>query len=186
MVRGDVTDAEWALIGPFVPVGGRGPVSGMRRAQFNGVMWRFRTGSPWRDLPERYGPWSTVAGRFRVWTRQQVFERLMDALIAEAAARGQADLALVSVDSTVARAHQDAAGMAVSGEVLDALEAAYTEEKGVPLEQQESFRYRVVPVRPAPVRVPSRAMRRARSAAACAGGAGPGPGWPSSDAPKEG
>lgn len=53
----------------------------------------------------------------------------------EAAARGQVDLTLVSVDSTVARAYQDAAGMAVSGEVLDALEAAFTEEKGVPLQQ---------------------------------------------------
>ena len=186
MARGDVTDAEWALIEPFVPVGGRGPVSGMRRAQFNGVMWRFRTGSPWRDVPERYGPWSTVAGRFRVWAKQQVFERLMDGLIAEAAARGQVDLTLVSVDSTVARAHQDAAGMAVSGEVLDALEAALTEEKGVPLEQQESFRYRVMPVRPAPIRVPRRAIRRARSVAACAGGAGPGPARPNLDAPKAG
>src|SRR5580700_9775897 len=122
MARFDVTDAEWALIEPFVPVGERGPVSAMRRAQFNGVMWRFRTGSPWRDLPERYGPWSTVAGRFRAWAGQGMFQRLMDGLIAEAAARGHVDLTLVSVDSTVARAHQDAAGMAVSGEVLDALE----------------------------------------------------------------
>jgi hypothetical protein len=96
------------------------------------------------------------------------------------------DLRLVSVDSTVARAHQDAAGMAVCGEVLDALEAAFTEEKGVPLEQQESFRYRVVQVRPGPIRVPRRAMRRARSAAARCGGARPGPARPDSDAPKEG
>jgi transposase len=186
MARGDVTDAQWELIEPFVPVGGRGPVSAMRRAQFNGVMWRFRTGSPWRDMPERYGPWSTVAGRFRVWAGQGVFERLMDALIAEAAARGQADLTLVSVDSTVARAHQDAAGMAVSGGVLDALEAALTEEKGVPLEQQESFRYRVVRVRPAPTRTARATIRRARSAAARGGGAKPGPARPNSDAPGEG
>jgi len=186
MARGDVTDAEWALIEPFVPVGGRGPVSGMRRAQFNGVVWRFRTGSPWRDVPERYGPWSTVAGRFRVWAVQGVFERLMDGLIAEAAARGQVDLTLVSVDSTVARAHQDAAGMAVSGEVLDALEAALTEEKGVPLEQQESFRYRVVQVRrTSPTRTARRTIRRARSAAGGGEGARLGRARPSSDAPEE-
>lgn len=73
-----------------------------------------------------------------------VFQDLMDGLIAEAASRGQVDLSLVSVDSTVVRGHQDSAGMAVSGEVLDALEAAVTEEKGVPLEQQENLRYRVV------------------------------------------
>lgn len=184
MARGDVTDAEWGLIGPFVPVGERGPVSAMVRAQFNGVMWRFRTGSPWRDMPERYGPWSTVAGRFRVWAKQGVFERLMDGLIAEAAARGQVDLTLVSVDSTVARAHQDAAGMAVSGEVLDALEAALTEEKGVPLEQQESFRYRVVRQRrPSPTRTARSTTRRARSAAARDDGEKPGPARPNSGGP---
>src|SRR6266699_1855693 len=176
MARGDVTDAEWVLIESFVPVGERGPVSVMRRAQFNGVMWRFRTGSSWRDLPERYGPWSTVAGRFRAWVQAGVFQRLMDGLIAEAAARGQVDLTLVSVDSTVARAHQDAAGMAVSGEVLDALQAALTEERGVALEQQESFRYRVVRVRRESVtRTASSAIRRARSAAASGGDARPGP-----------
>jgi transposase len=187
MARGDVADAEWALIEPFVPVGERGPVSAMRRAQFNGVMWRFRTGSPWRDLPARYGPWSTVAGRFRVWAGQGVFQRLMDGLIAEAAARGQVDLTLVSVDSTVARAHQDAAGMAVSGEVLDALEAALTEEKGVPLEQQESFRYRVVQVRrESATRTARGAIRRARSGGASGGDARPGPRPPRSDAPGAG
>lgn len=187
MARGDVTDAEWALIEPFVPVGGRGPVSGMRRAQFNGVMWRIRTGSPWRDLPERYGPWSTVAGRFRAWARQGVFQRLMDGLIAEAAARGQVDLTLVSVDSTVARAHQDAAGMAVRGEVLDALEAALTEEKGVPLEQQENLRYRVVRTALASATRDARRSKRSASAGAVRdGAAGPGPGQPPSDAPRAG
>ncbi len=187
MARGDVTDVEWALIEPFVPVGERGPVSAMRRAQFNGVMWRFRTGSPWRDLPARYGPWSTVAGRFRVWAGQGVFQCLMDGLIAEAASRGQVDLTLVSVDSTVARAHQDAAGMAVSGEVLDALEAALTEEKGVALEQQESFRYRVVRLsRASPSRVQRTTIRRARSAAVSGDGARPGPRPPHSDAPGAG
>ncbi len=187
MARGDVTDAEWALIEPFVPVGERGPVSGMRRAQFNGVMWRFRTGSPWRDLPERYGPWSTVAGRFRAWAKQGVFQCLMDGLIAEAAARGQVDLTLVSVDSTVARAHQDAAGMAISGEVLDALEAALTEEKGVPLEQQENLRYRVV--RTASANASRDVRRRKRSASAGAvrdGAARPGPAQPPSDGPRAG
>lgn len=112
---------------------------------------------------------------------------MMDGLIAEAASRGQVDLTLVSVDSTVARAHQDAAGMAVSGEVLDALETALTEGKGVPLEQQESFRYRVVRVRRAgPGREARSAIRRARSAGGFGGGARPGPRPPRSDAPEAG
>lgn len=178
-----MTNAEWALIEPFLPVAATGPLPRRARDQFNGVMWRFRTGSPWRDVPERYGPWSTVARRFREWALAGVFQDLMDGLIAEAASRGQVDLTLVSVDSTVARAHQDAAGMAVSGEVLDALEAAFTEEKGVPLGQQESFRYRVVRARPASTRATRRTIRRARSAVVRVAGERPGPGSPGSDAP---
>ncbi|GAA2315322.1 hypothetical protein GCM10010149_78890 [Nonomuraea roseoviolacea subsp. roseoviolacea] len=68
-------------------------------------MWRFRTGSPWRDLPKEYGPWSTAYDRSRSWARDGVFERLMQAVISEAAARGQADLDLVSLDSITARTH---------------------------------------------------------------------------------
>ncbi|MEU9329960.1 transposase [Streptomyces canus] len=100
--------------------GGHAAVALRVRDQFNGVIWRFRTGSGWRDVPERYGPWSTVYSRFSSWARAGVFQGLMDALIAEAAGRGVAGLELVSVDSTVVRAHQDSAGLAVAGE-LDAL-----------------------------------------------------------------
>lgn len=87
-------------------------------------------------MPERYGPWSTVYSRFNGWAKAGVFQGLMEALIAEAAARGQVGLELVSVDSTIVRAHQESAGLAVAGETLDALEQALTEEKGAPLEEQ--------------------------------------------------
>ncbi|MEU3862204.1 transposase [Streptomyces sp. NPDC028722] len=52
------------LVEPHLPLGERGPIPDLRR-QFNAVMWRFRTGSPWRGIPERYGPWSpsTVGSR---------------------------------------------------------------------------------------------------------------------------
>ncbi|WP_405680214.1 transposase [Streptomyces sp. NBC_01238] len=89
-----------------------GPIPDLRK-QLNAVMWRFRTGSPWRDIPERYGSWSTVYGRFQKWALAGTFETLMERMIAEAARRGQADLDLVGVDFTVARAHHHAAGMAV-------------------------------------------------------------------------
>ena len=82
-------------------------------------------------MPERYGSWSTIYSRFNAWARAGVFQGLMDALIAEAAARGLVGLELVSVDSTVVRAHQESAGLAVAGETLDALEQALTEEKGL-------------------------------------------------------
>lgn len=132
-----------------------GPLPRRVRDQFNGVLWRFRTGSGWRDLPERYGPWSTVYSRFRAWSKAGVFQALMDALIAEAAARGQVGLELVSVDSTVVRAHHEAAGLAIAGETLDALEQALTEEKGVPLPEQGPV-LRVMRRR----RYPARATRR--------------------------
>ncbi|MBC3841134.1 IS5 family transposase [Streptacidiphilus sp. 4-A2] len=92
--------------------------------------------SGWRDVPERYGPWSTVYSRLKGWARAGVFQGLMSALIAEAAGRGLVGLELVSVDSTIVRAHQDSAGLAVAGETLDALEQALTEEKGAPLAKQ--------------------------------------------------
>ncbi|WP_425428529.1 transposase [Streptomyces varsoviensis] len=107
MARFDVTDAEWALIEPLLPVAATGPLPRRVRDQFNGVLWRFRTGSGWRDVPERYGPWSTVYSRFSGWARAGVFQGLMAALIAEAAARGQVGLHLVSVDSTIVPAHHE-------------------------------------------------------------------------------
>src|SRR5512144_2584386 len=130
MARGDLTNDEWALIEPHLPVGERGPIPDLRR-QFNAVMWRFRTGSPWRDVPDEYGSWSTVYDRFRSWATEGVFHNLLDAAIAEAAARGQADPDLVSVDSTTARAPHHAAGMAVDPELLKALEKATDEETGL-------------------------------------------------------
>lgn len=163
MARFDVTNAEWDLIEPFLPVAATGPLPRRARDQLNGMLWRFRTGSGWRDVPERYGPWSTIYTRFRAWALAGVFEQLMDGLIAEAAARGQVGLELVSVDSTIVRAHHESAGLAVSGEVLDALELALTEEKGVPLDQQVSV-LRVMRARQIPILVQRRAIRRARSA----------------------
>lgn len=146
-----------------------GPLPQRVRDQFNGVLWRFRAGTGWRDVPERYGPWSTVHARLRVWAKAGVFQALMDALIAETATRGKVGLELVSVDSTVVRAHHESAGLAVAGETLDALEQALTEEKGVPLPEQGPF-LRVVHHRPHPGRTP----RTGRSQSVLRHGAGDG------------
>jgi transposase len=123
-------DGEWELIAPYVPIGRFGPYPDRLREQFEGVIWRFRTGSPWRDVPERHEAWQTVHHRFRQWTHQGVSQALMEGMTAEAAARGQVDLGLVSVDSTVVRAHHDAVGMAVDGDVLAALKKAGDDEEG--------------------------------------------------------
>lgn len=130
MPRRELSDADWELISPHLPIGQYGPYPGHLRDQLEGIIWRFRTGSPWRDVPEAFGPWSTAYDRFAQWRDAGVFAAVMEAVIAEAARRGQVDLSLVSVDSTTARAHHDAAGMVVGEEVLAALEKAAETEKG--------------------------------------------------------
>ncbi|WUP22211.1 hypothetical protein OG798_54970 (plasmid) [Streptomyces sp. NBC_00271] len=76
-----------------------------------------------------FGPWPTVYGRFRVWRDAGVFTALLEGVIAEAARQGQTDLSLVSVDSTTARAHHDAAEMCIGKEVMDALEEAAADQE---------------------------------------------------------
>ena len=181
MARGDVTDAEWELIRPFVPVAAIGRLPRALRAQFNGVVYHFRTGSQWRDLPERYGNWNTVYKRFCAWRDAQVFQSMMDGLIAAAAARGETDLALIAVDSATVRAHQAASGMAAPGALIDALVAAAAEEKGATPDQMSDI-YRRQLIRAARPR--RRLSRRVVHSAASAGaGARPVPPSHSSDAP---
>ena len=69
-----------------------------------GIFFILRTGSPWRDLPDRYGPYTTVYNRFNRWAKAGVWLRLFEAL----AARSPASLQLI--DSSIVRAHQHAAG----------------------------------------------------------------------------
>ncbi|GII55536.1 transposase [Planotetraspora thailandica] len=109
--RADLTDAQWALLEPLLPKGrvpGRPPIW-TKRQLIDGIRWRTRVGSPWRNVPERYGPWQTVYGLFRRWQRRGVRQQILTALQARADAAGLITWD-VSVDSTIARAHQHAAG----------------------------------------------------------------------------
>jgi transposase len=124
-----LTDEEWEFIEPYLPIGEYGPYPERLRQQFEGVIWRFKTGGQWREMPQEYGAWSTVSNRFRQWRDAGVFEALLEGLIAEAAKRGEVDLSLVSIDSTTARAHHDAAGMHLGEDVISALEKAATQEE---------------------------------------------------------
>ena len=75
--RFDLTDGQWAVLEPLLPRGkkpGR-PVTWTKRQLINGIRWRVRTGSPWRDVPDRYGPWESVYGLFRRWQRAGVWAR---------------------------------------------------------------------------------------------------------------
>lgn len=118
------------MVEPFLPVGRYGPCPHRLRDQFEGVIWRFRTGGQWREMPAEFAAWQTVYDRFARWRDAGVFAALMQAVIAGASRRGQRDMSLVSVDSIVARAHHHAAGMVIDPEVLAALEEAAAEEKG--------------------------------------------------------
>ncbi|WP_373996267.1 IS5 family transposase [Streptomyces sp. 6-11-2] len=116
MGRHDLTNAQWARLEPLLPVGkkpGRPPVH-TKRQLIDGIRWRTRTGAPWRDVPERYGPWQTVYGLFRRWQRDGTWHRIVEQLQARADAEGLITWD-ISVDSTIARAHQHAAGARKKG-----------------------------------------------------------------------
>jgi transposase len=109
--RFDLSDGQWAVLEPLLPAGRRPgrPGKWSRRQLIDGIRWRIRVGAPWRDVPERYGSWAAVYALFRRWQRDGTWLRLLTALqaVADAAGRVTWD---VSVDSTIARAHQHAAG----------------------------------------------------------------------------
>src|SRR5689334_20575804 len=109
--RHDLTDVQWAVLAALLPAPKRSgrPSKWTKRQLIDGIRWRVRVGAPWRDVPERYGSWSAVYALFRRWQRDGTWLRLLTALqsLADAAGRIVWD---VSVDSTIARAHQHAAG----------------------------------------------------------------------------
>jgi transposase len=106
MSRYDLTDFEWRVIAPLLPNKPRGVPRVDDRRVLNGIFWVLRSGAPWRDLPERYGPRTTCYNRFVRWRKAGVWDRLMDAV--SAAHDGQAATAkkgvqiLVSVEAEAA------------------------------------------------------------------------------------
>ena len=108
MSAGDLTDAEWELIGALLPPerGRPGRPGHDNRTLLNGILWRAREGGRWRAIPERYGRWNSIWRRFARWRDLGVLETLFAAL----AASGPAEEQLQMLDSTVVRAHQHAAG----------------------------------------------------------------------------
>ena len=108
-----LTDAMWARIEHMLPGKATDPgaAAADNRWFLEAFLWRTRTGSPWRDLPERFGNWNSVFKRFPRWAVSGVFERAFNALSDEF------DLEYVFVDGTTVQAHQKAAG-AQGGNVL--------------------------------------------------------------------
>ena len=107
--RRELTDTAWAAIAPLLPPDGRrGRPWTEHRKVINGILWKVRTGAPWRDLPEEYGPWQTCYDRFVRWRRDGTWDRLLAHVQTKSGTVSDV-LVEVSLDSTVIRAHQHAA-----------------------------------------------------------------------------
>ena len=104
MGRFDLTEFEWRVIKPLLPNKPRGNPRVDDRRVLNGIFFTPRSGMPWRDLPERYGPYTTVYNRFNRWRKAGVWDRIMDAITAAYDGRVQ------MIDTSVVRVHQHAAG----------------------------------------------------------------------------
>lgn len=104
MARFDLTDEEWATIEPLLPKPGRGPRRCDDRRVLNGMFYILRTGAPWRDLPGRYGPYTTVYNRYVRWGRRGVWKAIFDVLAKEC------EDSLIFIDSSIVKAHRAAAG----------------------------------------------------------------------------
>jgi transposase len=104
MARFDLSDIEWRLIEPPLPNKPRGVARVDDRRVLNGIFYVLRTGSPWRDLPERYGPYTTVYNRFNRWARAGVWLTVFEIL------SGKSPGSMALIDSSIIRAHQHAAG----------------------------------------------------------------------------
>ena len=103
MDRHDLTDAEWAIIQPLLPTKVRGVPRVDDRRVINGILWRFRAGTPWRDVPERYGPRTTLYNRFVRWRAAGIWDRILDAV------SDAYDGDIVMIDSSCVRVHQHGA-----------------------------------------------------------------------------
>lgn len=108
--RYELTDEAWARIEPLMPRQGRGGKWNDHRAMLNGIFWVLNSGAPWRDVPERYGHWKTVYGRYRRWTHEGLFDRILHALHLALDEQGRIDWSQFNVDGSNIRADRSAAG----------------------------------------------------------------------------
>ncbi len=101
-----LTDAVWEKIWRQLP--GKATDCGVTGADnrlfLEAILWRVRTGSPWRDLPEAFGEWNSTFRRFRRWALKGVFERLFEAMSEEP------DFEYALIDGTIVSVHQKASG----------------------------------------------------------------------------
>ncbi|TAY65536.1 IS5 family transposase [Rhizobium leguminosarum] len=103
MSRYDLTDPEWGVIKPLLPNKPRGVPRVDDRRVLNGIFWVLRSGAPWRDVPQRYGPYTTCYNRFRRWMKAGIWDSLMDVITSASRDR------ITMIDGTSVRVHHSAA-----------------------------------------------------------------------------
>lgn len=113
--RYELTDLAWERIVPLLPRQTRGGRWNDHRIVMNGIFWILNSGAQWRDLPERYGKWQSVYDRYRRWTREGLFDRILHRLHLELDDDGRIDWTVFDVDGTNIRADRSAAGAGKKG-----------------------------------------------------------------------
>lgn len=111
-MRYDLTDFEWSVIERLLPKDRRGRKPINNRRVLNGIFWVLRAGAPWRDLPERYGPYTSAYNRFNRWRKAGIWDRLMDGIVK--AHDGKVQM----IDSSIVRVHQHASGVKKRVEIV--------------------------------------------------------------------
>ena len=117
--RYELTDEQWALIESLMPKPRPGGRWNDHRTTLNGMMWVLKSGSPWRDMPERYGSWKSVYHRFQRWTTDGMFEKILDRLRYKLDKDGFIDWDVWCVDGSNIRAHPAAAGASKTSKKTD-------------------------------------------------------------------
>jgi transposase len=116
MRRHELEEHEWRLIKDLFPnPKGRGRPPANLRAVLNGIFWILRSGAPWRDLPERYGPWQTIYHWFNLWRKDGTVDRILERLQLRLDKDGYIDWDLWCVDGSHVRASRAAAGAGKKG-----------------------------------------------------------------------
>jgi transposase len=117
MRRHELADEHWDVIEDLFPKNGRGPGRpwSNHRTMMNGILWILKTGAPWRDLPDRYGPWQTVYHRFNTYRRDGTLDRIVERLQKQLDLDGCIDWELFCVDGSSVRASRVAGGAKKGG-----------------------------------------------------------------------
>ncbi len=111
--RHELSDAQWDMIKTLFPKYRTGrPACHSNRQMFNAMLWISKTGAPWRDLPEYYGPWKSVYTRMSRWTDSGLLEQIFQAL------NDEPDLENLHMDATIVSAHQHSAGAKKGGQIV--------------------------------------------------------------------